>query len=118
MIHSCCLTALMIGQQGVEVESMLANQHAVGSVTVTRRADSAHSAPLAANNRPIFVSLPATCGADGSAWSLRRDGPPGVKDFQIDRDHPYLRQCLPISTGQAGPSGVPPQRRTRVGYEK
>jgi hypothetical protein len=43
----------------------LANQHTVGSVTATPRAGSAHSAPLAANNRPIFVSPPATCRADG-----------------------------------------------------
>lgn len=88
------------------MESTLANQHTVGSGTVTRRAGSAHSAPLAANNRPIFVSLPATCCADGSAWSLSRDGPPGVKDFPIDRDRPCLRECLPSCTGQAGPSGV------------
>ena len=43
----------------------LANQHTVGSVTATHRAGSAHSAPLAANNRPIVVSPPATCRADG-----------------------------------------------------
>jgi hypothetical protein len=53
------LTALMIGQQGVEVESMLANQHAVGSVTVT-------AAPI----RPIRRRWRRTTARSSSACRL------------------------------------------------
>jgi hypothetical protein len=105
MIHSRCLTALMIGQRGVEVESMPANQHTVGSVTETRRAAGRHAAgvrPVRPRRRRTTARFSSACWlpvVDGSAWSLRWDGSPGVKDFPLDRDRPYLRECLPISTG-------------------
>jgi hypothetical protein len=106
MIHSRCLTALMIGKRGVEVESMPANQHAVGSVTETRGGE----------QPPDLTSACRLPVVDGPAWSLRRDGSPGVKDFSIDRDRSYLRESLPISTGRAGPSGASAQRISRAGY--
>lgn len=55
--------------------------------------------------------------------SCRRIGPvaasgwvTSVKDFPIDRNRPCLRQCLLISTGQAGPSGASAQRMCRAGH--
>jgi hypothetical protein len=90
----------MIGQRGVEVESMPANQHTVGSVTETRRAAGRHAAG--------FGPLRPAGG--------ERDGSPGVKYFPIDRDRPCLRECLLIFTGQAGPSGVSAQRISRAGH--
>jgi hypothetical protein len=110
MIHSRCLTALMIGQQGVEVESMPANQHTVGSVTETRRAAGRHAAgvrPVRPRRRRTTARSLSACWlpvVDGSAWSLRRDGSPGVKDFPIDRDRPCLRECLPFSTRRLVPA--------------
>jgi hypothetical protein len=50
----------MTGQQGVEVcvESMLANQHTVGSGTITRRAGSAHFG-AAGGDQPPDLRQPA-----------------------------------------------------------
>ena len=85
---------------------MPANQHTVGSVTETRRAAGRHAAGFGPFAPPVANGI----GSSRVGWVAK------VKDFPIDRDRPYLRECLPISTGQAGPSGVSAQRISQAGY--